>query len=357
MSTTLVTSPSPASAPPSLEAPTDRDLEIYKKVKISRIPQFEVAHEYGLHYSRVSQIVKDVHLWLIAGGQPTDPDLRDHAARQRLSRAAHQLRLLRCLELATDAMEADPIPLETTKRRLVYGREMWCEETKRDQPQRRLAAIRVVLRTTEALHKLEREGEAPAEPQPATDQDLLPAIFELLCNLRIRAAAEGRIKNTPDGRITNTAAGRLEDAQGVTALVASTINNLLGTNLQPPQPIASGSGVDCAITPPSPQTITAIDSRPLPSDAAAPASAPEPGTAPAPLNLSADPKDTNTKTTDATSPCADSIPPAPKENRQLERPAVTRNAAPPCSNSLPPPTPPSTSYTQQPQPPPLTTAH
>ena len=62
-----------------------------------RDPQWAVAVDLQLHYSRVSQIVKKVEQWLAAGGSPTDPEIRDHVARRRLSHANHKLRVVRAI--------------------------------------------------------------------------------------------------------------------------------------------------------------------------------------------------------------------------------------------------------------------
>ena len=86
-----------------LRPPTERDLEIFKRVKVRGHQQWEVAQDYGLHYSRVSQILKKVALWFIIGGSPTDPELRDLAARQRISRATHRLRLNWALPVTRNA--------------------------------------------------------------------------------------------------------------------------------------------------------------------------------------------------------------------------------------------------------------
>ena len=51
-----------------LRAPSERDLNVYKQVKIWRHPQSEVAYDLKVHYSRISQIVKKVERWLAAGG-------------------------------------------------------------------------------------------------------------------------------------------------------------------------------------------------------------------------------------------------------------------------------------------------
>ena len=132
MSQNLAVDPRPSSATespplprPRLTPPSERDLLVYKRVKIWRDPQWAVAVDLQLHYSRVSQIVKKVEQWLLAGGSPTDPEIRDHVARRRLSRADHKLRLQRAawnltrksnssldgaaIELAFDAFERNAI--------------------------------------------------------------------------------------------------------------------------------------------------------------------------------------------------------------------------------------------------------
>ena len=45
---------------PQLKIPTSRDLEIYKRVRVRRELQWEVAADMSLHYTRVSQIIKRV---------------------------------------------------------------------------------------------------------------------------------------------------------------------------------------------------------------------------------------------------------------------------------------------------------
>src|SRR5687768_11312150 len=91
--TTSLTPRSPLRAPRSPRPPSDRDLEIYKRVKIVGLHHWEVAQEQELDRSRVSQIVKRVTRWLAAGGQAIDPLIRDHAARQRLAQGDLKLRL------------------------------------------------------------------------------------------------------------------------------------------------------------------------------------------------------------------------------------------------------------------------
>jgi hypothetical protein len=318
-SSTIVSQKNQHDNTPILSTPTDRDLEIYKKVKIQRIPQFEVAVDNDLHYSRVSQIVKDVHHWLIAGGQPTDPELKDHAARQRLSRAAHQLRLTRCLELATDYMESRPLQRESTKRRLVHGQEQWREETKRDPlHETRLATIRLVLRTSEALHKLEQTEPKATAPVPAADQDLLPAIFDLFSTWRTRAQEQGRLPAAAD----------------VTALVASTLNSLLGTDLQGQESDLRGRESIAQTTSPSPRTATAIDSRPLPLGEPEPSSAADLP----PLNFSAETSDPDSINAVVAPTCVVLSSDSAEEKPKLERRATPQHPAPsPDHISLPNP--------------------
>jgi hypothetical protein len=193
--------------------PGDRDLEIYKKVKIQLQEQWVVAQDLNLHYSRVSQIVNRVGRWLAAGGSPTDPALRDHAARQRLSRATLRLRLERALELATHAMESNLPPQTTTRRRLVGGAEVWREEVDRHQPAVNLSAVRLLLRAADSLRAW--EGQGGQEDEPPTEQGLIQMVFDVLCQLRMRAEQEGRIAPCLDIR----------------TCFAAALNMLIGANL------------------------------------------------------------------------------------------------------------------------------
>ena len=104
-------------APRVKKPPTARNLEIYKRVKIQGFLQWEVAQDHQLHYSRVAQIIKRVERWLAAGGDPLDPQIRDHAARQRLALGMHKLRLARGIEVASMALEFKQ-PVTTTRRRV-----------------------------------------------------------------------------------------------------------------------------------------------------------------------------------------------------------------------------------------------
>src|SRR6188768_711983 len=103
--TTTTKTAATLSIPRIKKPPTSRDLEIYKRVKIKGREQWEVAQEHELHYSRVSQIVKRVERWLAAGGDPLDPQIRDHAARKQLALGMHKLRLARAAEIASMALE------------------------------------------------------------------------------------------------------------------------------------------------------------------------------------------------------------------------------------------------------------
>jgi hypothetical protein len=201
-------------APRAIRPPSDRDLEIFKRVKIKGYEQWEVAQEHQLHYSRVSQIVKRVARWLSAGGEPTDPLLRDHAARQRLARATLKLRLTRAVELASQSLEF-PIPVETTRRRVQGLTEIWREETSRHVPRINLHALRLLIDATQALQKLEDDDKAQGAPQPVSDEDLLRTVFELLCGLRARAELQGR----------------LDAASNIRGCVADALSALLGSDL------------------------------------------------------------------------------------------------------------------------------
>jgi hypothetical protein len=269
----------------SLKPPSERDLEIYKLVKIQRREQVSVAWQYEIDASRVSQIVKNVRRWLAAGGAPTDPELRDHVSRQRFARATHKLRLTRAVELATYAMETEPRRLKTTRTRSVGGTVIWTEETTREQPEVDLAAVRLLIRSTEALQALEDQDELNAEAAPPQEQDLLPAIFDFLCRLRARAEADGRLQASSD----------------INSTVATALNTLLGTEI----PVGWDKAARAADGPPS-------DSRPL--------------------NMSAEPTEPVAATAIPETPCADSNHACAEKTSQHERPA-TPDSRPPTPDS------------------------
>lgn len=218
-----------------LKPPSERDLEIYKRVCIMGWKRYQVSNSMNIHTTRVSQIVKKVRQWLAAGGQPTDPELRDHAARERLSVATQKLRLLRAIEVASYAVESQPPLAKTSRRRYQGGTLMWTEETTRDEPGPNLKALRLMLRASEALAELERREEADADEAAAPEHDLLWVVFDFLCNCRSRAQEEGQVERSGDVR----------------TLVSKTLANLLGTSAiegLPIAPYAEPAPVSAALT-------------------------------------------------------------------------------------------------------------
>src|SRR5204862_4365752 len=109
---------------------------------------WSIAVDHKLHYTRISQIVKKVRRWLAAGGAPIDPELREHAARQRMSQATHKLRLERIVERLTAAMEDREPPPRLVRRRVVGSQEIWREEADPKICGWNLPAIRRLLRAT-----------------------------------------------------------------------------------------------------------------------------------------------------------------------------------------------------------------
>jgi hypothetical protein len=204
--------PAKARAPRAIRPPSARDLEFYKLVKIKGKEQWEVAHDHQLHYSRVSQIIKRVTRWLASGGEPSDPLIRDYAARQRLSKATLKLRLARATEIASVALEFN-FPVKTTRRRFQGLTEVWRDETSREIPHVNLPALRLLLDATQALQRLE-DAPSADDSQPPADDEVLRLVFDLLCGLRARAEANGR----------------LAPAQSARALVAQSLATLLGTD-------------------------------------------------------------------------------------------------------------------------------
>jgi hypothetical protein len=248
--------------------PSERDLAIWKRVNIKRHPQYEVAVDFQLKYSRISQIVKRVGQWLAAGGDPIDPQIKDHIGRQHLAHSSHKLRLARAIELATAAMEAEPTPVTTTRKRTIHGSEIWREETTRDAPYINLNAVRLLVRATEALNKLNNQDETEPEPCPATEQNLFPAVHSLLCRWRAEAVASGRVPPVPDiptltTTLLNTFLGACPEPKPVTSVVAG-----LPTEPQPivvPDPVLAGL--------PTANVVAGLPTEPPPAaDSASPAS-------------------------------------------------------------------------------------
>ena len=192
--------------------PSDRDLEIYKRVKIQGHPQCEVAVDHELHYSRVSKIIKSVTRWLAAGGDPLDPVIRDSLARKRLAQGQIKLRLARAIEIASIALEFH-VPLTTTRRRVEGVTEVWREETTRDVCRTSPSTLRMLIDAIKTLQQLDRD-DAHSDPHlPQTsDSDLLRAVFDFLCACRSRAESDGV----------------LPAAENIPALVASTLCTLVG---------------------------------------------------------------------------------------------------------------------------------
>jgi hypothetical protein len=182
-------------APRVKKVPSARDLEIYKRVKIQGFLQWEVAQDHELHYSRVAQIIKRVERWLASGGDPIDPQIRDHAARQRLAKGMHKLRLARGIEIASMALEFNQ-PVTTTRRRVQGSTELWREETSREVPKVNLGALRLLVDATQALHQVELQEQSAAAQ--STDRELLCMVFDLLCTWRARAEAQDTVRRVTD---------------------------------------------------------------------------------------------------------------------------------------------------------------
>ncbi len=202
-----------------MKPPSERDLTIFKRAVVCQHHHWEIAGEYRLHPTRISQIVKRVRRWLAAGGAPTDPQIRDHQARQRLSRATHRMRLERIVERLTHAMhDTEPAP-PLVRRRMVGQHEVWREEAEQRECVWNLPAIRLMLRANDALAKLDEQSEPAAESQPASDADLLQVVFEFLCGCRARAEEAGQQPASPDVSVVVAAAlaGLLGESAAATA--------------------------------------------------------------------------------------------------------------------------------------------
>jgi hypothetical protein len=185
--------------------PSTRDLNVYKRVKIWRDLQWEVATDLKLHYSSISKIVKRVERWIAAGGDPIDAQIADFAARQRLATATARQRLTRAIELATVAMERRPEPEPVVRRRLVNGVEVWREETEKPVPNFNPSAVRTLVSATTALERLDYRSQHSTNQLRSTQacpEKLFAAIIDFLTTCRTTAESRGHVPTTPDAHIT-----------------------------------------------------------------------------------------------------------------------------------------------------------
>jgi len=163
--------------------PADRDLKIFKMVMIQHLRHEEVARVFGLHRTRIVQIVKRLCLEL-AGAPPEDPEIKDHLARQRLEQKLEKMRLEFVLEETAKALRQEPRHLEIKR---VGGRnrdgkeEQWEEVTTRQQPVN-VQLLKTFLRTSEALQGLREECAGDEPPKTLTDTELFDAINEIFEN-------------------------------------------------------------------------------------------------------------------------------------------------------------------------------
>jgi hypothetical protein len=183
-------------APGQTSAPSARDLEIYKRSVILGHNQCTIALDYDLKQPRISQIIDNVRDWLAAGGDPSDPDVRDHFAQRHLSKAMQKLRIQGVIDRAIHAMEFQQPSQVTTRSRYQGTTEVWREEIRHQQPPINFPAMRLLLRAVKELKNLETDSDSGADASPAprsTEAQLLQSVFDFLCRLRQRAEAAGHL--------------------------------------------------------------------------------------------------------------------------------------------------------------------
>jgi hypothetical protein len=183
--------------------PSRRDLQIYKGYVILQQDQLSIAAHFDIGRTRISQIVAKVKRWLAAGGSPTDPQIRDHLAQQRLSEASQRIRLLRIIDKATYAAEARLPSQKIIKSRYHGTSEVWRDETSILAPEVNLPALRLLLRAVKDFGEFEKtHGHSAQEKpsQPLSENQLLFTAFELLCRWRAQAEAAGHFPASADIR-------------------------------------------------------------------------------------------------------------------------------------------------------------
>jgi len=176
-------------------------MQIYKGYVILNQDQTSISYNFNIGRTRISQIVSKVKRWLAAGGSPTDPQIRDHLAQQRLSKASQRIRLLRIIDKATYAAEAQLPSQKTTRRRFHGSTEVWREEIAVLAPDVNLPALRVLLRAVKELDEFETRHADIVQEQPSpplSEDQLLFTVYELLCRWRSHAEAAGHFPNSAD---------------------------------------------------------------------------------------------------------------------------------------------------------------
>ena len=184
----------------TLRPPSPRDLEIYERACLANQSQRELAAEYGIHYTRISQIVRNVECWLAAGGSPTQPKFKNVLIQRRLKNSIHKLRLLRAVKLAAAALEAPPQPATKTRRRIVAGEEVWREETHAAAAPVNLYALQNYVLAAKALADFEQTQEKDPTPDEFLPPKTLQELVSALCRFRNDAVAAGLVANTYDPR-------------------------------------------------------------------------------------------------------------------------------------------------------------
>ena len=171
--------------PAERREPSERDQEIYSQVKAGCKLQKELAVEYEMDKSRVSQIVKNVELWF-ADASPRDGEL-DHGQRLRLERRLERERLELLYGASVRMMREFEKPAEATRKQ---GEEV--VKTTREERNSRLQALKCAIRTTESLGKLAEREPAPLPPE-ATTHLRADVLYGHLTHEREEAEAKGRV--------------------------------------------------------------------------------------------------------------------------------------------------------------------
>lgn len=180
---------------PKRRSPSARDDRIYAEHKVHARTQVELAAEHGLSRGRVSQIVAKVAQWRADAG-PREGELK-HDQRQRLERGLERERMELLYAQSLRMLKEFEKPATTVRGGARKGEE-WSEETKREQPNTRLQALKAAMRAAESLGKMaDREGppDPPDESEPAIKGHVL---FWELVRKRREAEEKGYVPKCQD---------------------------------------------------------------------------------------------------------------------------------------------------------------
>lgn len=181
---------------PVMRVPSQRDQQIFAQVEGLGRLQIEVAAEFGVTQSRVSQICKRVAAWR-ARARPRETGELSRREQAQLDRYLDRLRLEETFKLSMREFHKSSQPLVTVRERVKGGEVEFIETTTR-QRAANVQCLKTAMKSQEQLGKLS-ERELPVDSAEDSGKDLeWFKLQDLLKWARLRVENEGRVKPCGD---------------------------------------------------------------------------------------------------------------------------------------------------------------